>query len=73
MFPSLHPGIKPHLPLEIAVTAADGRKAQAVYRLLEEDRTFKKIPLKQAAHKPDPARPAVRSGPALMTYDLRLG
>ncbi len=73
MFPSLHPGIKPHLPLEITVTAADGRKIQAVYRLLEEDRNFKPIPPKEAAHAPDLKHPAVKSGPALLTYDLRLG
>ena len=73
LFPSLHPGIKPHLPLEIAVTAADGRTVEAVYRLLEEDRKFRRVEPKDAVHAPDLGRPAVKSDPALLTYDLRLG
>ena len=73
LFPSLHPGIKPHLPLEVAVTAKDGTAVLAVYRLLEEDRKFRRVEPKDAVHAPDPARPAVKSDPALLTYDLRLG
>ncbi len=73
LFPSLHPGIKPHLPLEVMVTAADGLDVQAVYRLLEEDRKFRRVEPRDAVHAPDPARPAVKSDPTLLTYDLRLG
>ena len=73
LFPSLHPGIKPHLPLEIAVTSADGRRIEAVYRLTESDRKCSRIRAKGALHAPDPTHPAVKSGPALLTYDLRLG
>ena len=74
LFPSLHPGIKPHLPLEIAVTTPDGRTVEAVYRLAEDDRKFKTLPRnRKPLHQPDPSRPAVKSDPALLTYDLRLG
>ena len=73
LFPSLHPGIKPHLPLEIMVTSADGRRIEAVYRLEESDRKFNRVRAKDAVHTPDPAHPAVKSDPTLLTYDLRLG
>ncbi len=73
LFPSLHPGIKPHLPLEIMVMAADGPRIEAVYRLTESDRKFNRVRAKEAVHACDPAHPAVKSGPALLTYDLRLG
>ena len=36
LYPSLHPGIKPHLPLELTVTTADAARIVACYRL-EED------------------------------------
>lgn len=72
LFPSLHPGIKPHLPLEIAITAADGHTIESVYRLMENDRKFQPVPVVDVIHAPDGARPAVKSDPALLTYDLRL-
>ena len=72
LFPSLHPGIPPQLPLEVVVTPVSGRKILAAYRLRAEDRQFQAVDPKELARKLEPKRPAVKSDLALMTYDLRL-
>ena len=73
LFPSLHPGIPPHLPLEIVVTDLDGKRTVSAHRLMAQDREFQPIKVRQITHRRDPKRPAVKSDPALLTYDLRLG
>ena len=73
LFPSLHPGILPHLPLEIVVSDAAGRRTVSAHRLNAEDRQFQPIKISGITHRRDPKRPAVKSDPALLTYDLRLG
>lgn len=73
LFPSLHPGILPQLPLEVAVTAASGRKVLAAYRLAAEDQQFQPVPPKELTRALERKRPAVKPDAALLTYDLRLG
>ena len=72
LFPSLHPGILPQLPLEIAVTDLNGGRMVSAHRLTEQDRQFQPVKLREITRRPDLKRPAVKSGPALLTYDLRL-
>ena len=73
LFPSLHPGIPPQLPLELAITGAGGRKVLAAYRLGAEDQQFQPVASRELTRPLEPKRPAVKSDPALLTYDLRLG
>ncbi len=73
LFPSLHPGIQPQLPLEVTVTGPNGKKVLAVFRLGMDDQQFQKIPSKELARVLEPKHPAVKSDPLLLTYDLRLG
>ena len=73
LFPSLHPGILPQLPLEVVVTGKNGRKGLAAYRLAAEDREFRVIETREVTRALEGKRPAVKSDPALFTYDLRLG
>ena len=72
LYPSLHPGIKPHLPLELTVTTDDPGKAVACFRLEENIQQFRAVGVAEAAHPPDKNRPAAKSDPALLAYDLRL-
>ena len=72
LFPSLHPGILPQLPLEVAVTGPSGRKVRAAYRLRAEDREFQAVEPKELTRKIEPKNPAVKPEPGLLTYDLRL-
>ena len=37
LFPSLHPGIPPQLPLEVTLTGPSGRKILAAFQLAAED------------------------------------
>ena len=71
-YPSLHPGIKPHLPLELAVLSANDGQVIACYRMEEDRPGFRLVPPAEAVHTPDPGRPAAKSDPALLAYDLRL-
>ena len=73
LFPSLHPGILPHLPLEVVVTDLDGKRTVSAHRLTAQDRQFQPIKARELTHRRDLNRPAVKSDPALLTYDLRLG
>ncbi len=73
LFPSLHPGILPHLPLEVVVTDADGKHTISAHRLAGDDRQFQPLKVREITHKRDRKRPAIKSSPALLTYDLRLG
>ncbi len=72
LYPSLHPGIKPHLPLELAVNSSADGKTVACYRMEENQYGFRPVSLTGATHPSDPARPAAKSDPALLAYDLRL-
>lgn len=69
--PSLHPGIAPQLPLEITVTDRRGKKALAVFRLAAAGKKFERV--STAEHALDLRHPCLKSDPALLTYDLRLG
>ncbi len=73
LYPSLHPGIKPHLPLELTVSTIDGSKVVTCYRLEEDSRQFRTVAGTEAIHPLDANKPAAKSDPALLTYDLRLG
>lgn len=71
LYPSLHPGLLPHLPLELTVTDRRGRALPGnSYVLTADSRSFKRT------HKPlhaiDLAHPAAKSQPEFVTYDLRL-
>jgi uncharacterized protein (DUF2126 family) len=73
LYPSLHPGIKPHLPLELAVVAKDDEVSAsplAVYWLEESQRQFHKAA--EVKHPLNHAQPCAKSDPSLLTYDLRL-
>ena len=72
LFPSLHPGILPQLPLEVVITEPSGRKILAAYRLRAEDQQFQKVEPKEFTRKIELKHPAVKPEPELLTYDLRL-
>ena len=69
LYPSLHPGIPPHLPLEVVVTTAEGT-VRDVHRLEEDRRLFRVVPEHEKGL--DPGNACQRSSPELLTYDLRL-
>jgi uncharacterized protein (DUF2126 family) len=71
LFPSLHPGIKPHLPLELLVTRRRDGKAAGRYVLQEDRREFVRMEEK-GKPGPRPGQPAAKADPSLLTYDLRL-
>lgn len=73
LFPSLHPGIPPQLPLEVALTGPSGRKVLAAFQLAAEDQQFRTVAPKELTRKLELKRPAVKSDAGLLTYDLRLG
>jgi len=69
LYPSLHPGIAPHLPLHLVLR--QGRKAKH-YRLTGDRRGFEPCNAREAA-PPILARSPCRTlRPNLLTYDLRL-
>ncbi len=70
-YPSLHPGIAPQLPLEIAVTDRRAKKKLAVFRLAAAGKKFERV--STAEHALDLDYPCLKSDPTLLTYDLRLG
>ncbi len=72
LYPSLHPGIKPHLPLELTVTTTDAGKIVACYRLEENSQQFRPVAVAESTHRPDEKRPAAKSDATLLAYDLRL-
>jgi uncharacterized protein (DUF2126 family) len=71
LFPSLHPGIKPHLPLQLTVTRRDDGQAAGQYILREDRREFVPMAEKTKSER-HPAPPAAKADPSLLTYDLRL-
>ena len=73
LFPSLHPGIPPQLPLELAVTGVNGKKVLSAFRLGAEDVQFQPVDPAELTRVMERKRPAVKSDPMLLTYDLRLG
>ena len=73
LYPSLHPGIKPHLPLEVAITGLDGRTVGSAFRLEEDTRQFKPVAAGELKHAPGSGPAAAKSNESLLTYDLRLG
>ncbi len=71
LYPSLHPGIPPHLPLEVLITSpTPDHPVQDAYRLEENQRQFQRVPSPERG--PDPGNSCQRSSPELLTYDLRL-
>ncbi len=71
LFPSLHPGIKTHLPLEVVLLQNDTLGKQEVYVLEEGKRQFALAA--ETTYPLTPKRPCVKSDPAMLTCDLRLG
>jgi uncharacterized protein (DUF2126 family) len=71
LFPSLHPGIKPHLPLELTVTRRKGGAMAGRFVLQEDRREFARgeLPAKGTFKA---AQPAAKADASLLTYDLRL-
>jgi uncharacterized protein (DUF2126 family) len=66
-YPSLHPGILPHMPLRVTVAGPDG-KAAATYRFTGATRAFEKC----EPELPVKGKPCKKLNPDLVTYDLRL-
>jgi uncharacterized protein (DUF2126 family) len=67
LYPSLHPGILPHMPLQLTVTNKSG-KPLAVFQLTDAERKF-------AVAEPtpiEPREPCKKLKPELLTYDLRI-
>ncbi len=71
LFPSLHPGIKPHLPLEIVVATRETPSRQEAYVLKGDERQF--TPANELMYPLDPDRPCAKANLSLLTCDLRLG
>ena len=55
------------------MTDAAGKRTVSAHRLKADDRQFQPIKVGEITHRRDLKRPAVKSDPALLTYDLRLG
>ena len=67
LYPSLHPGILPHLPLVVTVTDRAGAPVTA-YEFTGQSRRF--APREPAP--PGKAPPCRKLRPELVTYDLRI-
>ncbi len=67
LYPSLHPGIPPQMPLVVTIT--QGRKRTS-YQLLENRSRFESCP--NGAPPSKTAAPCKKLNPALLTCDLRL-
>lgn len=71
LYPSLHPGLPPHLPLELTVTDQRGRAVPGgSFVLGESSRVFEKATETRPAI--EGGRPVAKSQPEFVTYDLRL-
>lgn len=71
LYPSLHPGLLPHLPLELTVTDRQGRPVpKGTFVLNQNSRGFR--PQRKALYAIDLSCPAAKSQPEFVTYDLRL-
>jgi uncharacterized protein (DUF2126 family) len=70
LFPSLHPGIPPHLPLQLTILSRKDGKPLASYQLEESHRAFEPVSAPPGAAKH--VTPASKADPGLLTYDLRL-
>lgn len=70
LFPSLHPGIKPHLPLEVVIRRRALPKEDKVYLLEGDKRQF--IPTDKTQYAPAPENLCAKHDPGLLTCDLRL-
>lgn len=71
LYPSLHPGLAPHLPLELKLTDLRGQPVSGgIFVLTEASRTFK--PQRKSVYAIDLAHPAAKSQLGFVTYDLRL-
>jgi uncharacterized protein (DUF2126 family) len=66
LYPSLHPGVEPHMPLVVEIT--DGRKKTSY--MLEGER--RELRLTEDAPAMPKARPCQKLKASLVTYDLRL-
>jgi len=66
LYPSLHPGIPPQMPLVLTLTS-EGKTT--IYQLEEDRRLFT---LRPEAERPKTSEPCKRLHPGLVTYDLRL-
>ncbi len=69
LYPSLHPGIAPHIPLFVSITDRK-RRPVATYRLDSNRRIFEPCPAERAPSLDQP--PCRKLHRDLLTYDLRL-
>ncbi len=69
LYPSLHPGIPPHLPLELAIHHRETGRRVKLWHLVLETPNFE--PVTKALHGKKKA-PCRKSNETLLTYDLRL-
>ena len=67
LYPSLHPGIAPHMPLTLAISRADNA---TLYQLDQEQRHFKRCA--KSVPIPVPGAACKKLRPGLVTCDLRL-
>jgi uncharacterized protein (DUF2126 family) len=67
LYPSLHPGIPPQVPLVLTLT---GEGKTVIYRLEENRRQFQAAP--ESAPPPATSQPCKKLHAKLVTYDLRL-
>lgn len=67
-YPSLHPGILPHMPLFVTIVGPEG-EAAATFCFTGATRAFDPI----EPDLPKKGRPCQKLKPELVTYDLRLG
>ncbi len=65
LYPSLHPGVSPHLPLEVTIT-----NPPVTFALTEKSRVFTRKAKNAPALVSGP--PVAKSQPEFATYDLRL-
>jgi uncharacterized protein (DUF2126 family) len=66
-YPSLHPGILPHMPLWVTIADSDG-KAAATFCFTGATRAFEPV----TPELPEKGKPCQKLKPNLVTYDLRL-
>ncbi|MBV9658613.1 MAG: transglutaminase family protein [Verrucomicrobia bacterium] len=72
LYPSLHPGIAPHLPLEVALMGSTGKQSapRIIFQLAAGRKQFERV--STLAHALAPAEPCLKANPTHLTYDLRL-
>ena len=68
LYPSLHPGIPPQVPLEICLLDKKRHKIRAAFSIASDEESFREIPASSARLGGAPARPCHRGA---WTLDLR--